>query len=147
MPVIPFIPAIIAAAGATAGAAVQAHSANKAVDAQTRASNKALELNQDVLHQQQQNLNPYIQSGNMSLNRLNGLLGGSGPQGGGMTTFGQKPEVQVLVTSPTGQQMMRPISEADHWQQRGATIAPLQGQVGSGDPRSMSLGSLASGGR
>jgi hypothetical protein len=90
---------------------------------QQAATDQAMQLQRDVLAQQQQNLSPYMRSGNAALERLNTLLT---PQG--QPVQGNE---MVLVISPTGEQQQRPAYEAQHWQQRGATVMPMNGQPNS----------------
>lgn len=53
-----------------AGAGIQAASINRATDAQERAANNTLAFNKDVFNTQQQNLAPYLQTGQGALNSL-----------------------------------------------------------------------------
>jgi hypothetical protein len=61
---------LTAAGASVASSAIQAHQAGKAVDAQTDASNKALQAQQEQFRVQQQAAAPYQQAGQMTLGRL-----------------------------------------------------------------------------
>ena len=114
MSVSSYLPAIISAAGAIGGAAMQANASQTAAGQQTAAGREALDFQREVLNRQQSNLQPYMDAGSASLGRLNTLMGGAGAGAGGSE--------MILVASPDGQQQMRPAYEAAHWQSLGATI-------------------------
>jgi hypothetical protein len=103
--------------------AAQLYFNHQAQRQQQEATDRAMALQERVLAQQQQNLSPYMRSGNAALERLNTLLT---PQG--QPVQGNE---MVLVISPTGEQQQRPAYEAQHWQQRGATVMPMNGQPNS----------------
>lgn len=63
MPAGLLVPALIGAGASVGGAAIQAHSASKAEDAQTDAANKALALQTQIYNDQKAALQPYQQLG------------------------------------------------------------------------------------
>lgn len=80
MPAAVAIPAIIGAAGSVGGALIQRHAANSATQAQTDASDKALNLQRDIYTQQRNDLAPYREGGAGAMSLLNLGLGIT-PQG------------------------------------------------------------------
>lgn len=128
------IPAGISAAGSIIGSGMASDASKNAAKTQVEASNKALELQQ-----------PYISAGTNAVNRLNTLLGGSGPMSQ-MSAMSPQPAPPAPVPAPSGPGIsypsggknsggrmisMRapdgsvkavPASEAAHWQQMGAQV-------------------------
>jgi hypothetical protein len=90
MPAAVAIPALIGAAGTTAGALISSHAANNATDAQTNAANQQLGLARDVYSQQRSDLAPYRNLGYGALGNLARWTGNSqAPQ---LTASGGMPQ-------------------------------------------------------
>lgn len=70
-----FLPALPAAIGGVIGAEINANAQDKALQAQTDASNKALALTQQIYQNRQNQIAPYVGTGQNSLSRLSDLMG------------------------------------------------------------------------
>lgn len=71
MPVAAFVPAIIGAGGAIAGASIAAKGAKKAADAQVGAAQSANDTQWNIFQQQRTDQMPWLQAGTQALARLN----------------------------------------------------------------------------
>lgn len=132
---------LAASAGAgVASSAIQAHQAGKAVDAQTDASNKALELQRQQQQQAQQNMAPYQQAGQMTLSRLGQMAAQPAQQfnpanyrGGVPLPSQQMPQQQALGAPPAA--AAPGMAPAGAGQGQTVTIQTPDGRTLQGFPR------------
>jgi len=128
-----------ASAGASvASSAIQAHQAGKAVDAQTAASEKALQAQQEQFRVQQQAAAPYQQAGQMTLGRLGQMAAQPAAQfnpnnyrGGAPLPSQQMPQQSAL---PQGQPLAG-LNPAPNAQGDTVTIQTPDGRTLQGFPR------------
>lgn len=144
---LPVIGGIIAAAGSVGGAAIASHSANKAAEQQTAASDKALAVQQQQYANAQKLLSPYL-TGGSALSPLNYRVNPYGaaspfqgvegaPTFGNLATYagsGQTPAAaaanpgggdMVMMQAPASEGGMRravPRALVPHYQQKGAQV-------------------------
>ena len=117
MPAAVLIPMIIGAGASVAGAAIQAHAAGKASDAQQASQAKALGLDQQIYQTQLARTQPYVNAGTTA---LGGLMQNYGPGG---PSFNQR-----LATN------LAPFQGAVGMQGLNAGIQQAARPAGSGSP-------------
>lgn len=119
---------LAASAGAgVASSAIQSHQAGKAVDAQTAAANKALELQKQQQAQAQQNMAPYQQLGQAQLGRLNQMASQPAQQFNPANYSGGVPKAQPMPAQAQQQPMGQTLASLG----QQAPAAPAMG--GGGD--------------
>jgi hypothetical protein len=123
----------VSAGASTASAAIQAHQAGKAVDAQTDASNKALAAQQEQFRTQQQAASPYQQAGQMTLGRLGQMAAQPAAQFNPANYQGGVPRMTPQQPSMPQQQQMPGMQQGG--QSPTVTIQTPDGRVLPGFPR------------
>lgn len=103
----------------------QSGAADKAVDAQVAAANKALDLHGRIYDTTRADLSPWTTRGTEAVNTLGARLNGGGGRqvasSMGAGTLGSvMPGQLATIQAPNGQTKQVPVAEVAHWESRGA---------------------------
>lgn len=147
MPAAAVIPAVIGAGAATAGAAIQAHAAGNASEAQQRSQEQALGLQRQIYQDQLARTQPYVNAGTQA---LGGLMSHYGPGGqsfdqriastlapfqgavgmqglnAGLSAYGQPPSMPPVPTSAAGPMVWMRSPTGDVQQVRSQDVAHFE---------------------
>lgn len=97
--------AAIAGGATVASSIIGSNAAKSAAETQAAAGNKALDLQKSIYDQQQQNLAPYRQAGNVGLASLTGRVANPGTLssgGNGWVSSAGQPTLASMTAPPTG---------------------------------------------